>query len=224
MTNALVAKTPMDERLADLLRPSIEGMGYRLVRVRLMSGGAKTLQIMAERPDGAMEVEDCAELSRTVSAVLDVEDPISDAYNLEVSSPGIDRPLTALGDFKRYTGYEAKLETRDLIDGRKRFRGALQGADEAAETVAIEVQVADGGRETVSLPFDALADAKLVLTDALIAESLKGRGRTPAGVAAEGAEMDVDLDAAEITDAEDGDDEEQAPAPRRDALKGSSNP
>ena len=192
--NALMAKTPMDARLAELLAPSIEGIGYRLVRVRLMGGKRATLQIMAERPDGSMEVEDCAELSRLLSAVLDVQDPIEGAYSLEVSSPGIDRPLTSLSDFERYRGFEAKLETRDLIDGRKRFRGPLKGVVEQAQ-VAIEVEKEAGAHEVVALPFDALADAKLVLTDELIAASLKGQAARPGAAPAEGVEMDVDLDA-----------------------------
>jgi ribosome maturation factor RimP len=104
-------------------------MGFELVRVRLMGGQTPTLQIMAERPDGGIEVDDCAEISTAVSAVLDVEDPITDAYTLEVSSPGIDRPLTRLKDFDTYEGYEAKLETAELIDGRKRFKGVLAGVE-----------------------------------------------------------------------------------------------
>ena len=197
--NALMAKTPMDARLAEMLTPSIEGLGYRLVRVRLMGGKRATLQIMAERPDGTMEVEDCAQLSRLLSAVLDVEDPIDGAYSLEISSPGIDRPLTSPADFERYAGFEAKLETRDLIEGRKRFRGPLRGLAENAQ-VAIEVEKEAGAREVVALPFDALADAKLVLTDELIAASLKGQAARPGGAPVEGAEMDVDLDAVDLVE------------------------
>ncbi|MBX2855042.1 MAG: ribosome maturation factor RimP [Rhodobacteraceae bacterium] len=194
-----MAKTPMDARLAEMLGPSIEGVGFRLVRVRLMGGKRATLQIMAERPDGTMEVEDCAELSRLISAVLDVEDPIEDAYSLEVSSPGIDRPLTSLADFERYVGFEAKLETRDLIEGRKRFRGPLRGVVDP-EQVAIEVEKEAGAREVVALPFDALADAKLLLTDELIAASLKGQAARPGAAPVEGAEMEVDLDAVDLAE------------------------
>ena len=165
MTN-MIAKAPIDQRLAALVQPSIEGMGFELVRLRLMAGKKVTLQIMAERPDGTMEVEDCAELSRNVSAILDVEDPISGEYSLEVSSPGIDRPLTRLTDFDRWEGYEAKLETDDLIDGRKRFKGILSGVE--GNEVLIDI---DEG--TIGLEFDWLADAKLVLTDELITESLR---------------------------------------------------
>lgn len=164
----LVAKAPVDQRLARLVTPTIEGMGYRLVRLRLMGGKRLTLQIMAERPDGSMEIEDCAELSRTLSAVLDVEDPIEHEYTLEVSSPGIDRPLTRLDDFARWAGYVARLETEELIEGRRRFKGTLRGVDAAYVLIDTEQGLA-------RVPFDRLADAKLVLTDALVAESLKGR-------------------------------------------------
>lgn len=162
----LVAKAPFDQRIAGLIAPTMEAMGYALVRLRLMGGKTKTLQVMAERPDGQMEIEDCATLSRALSAVLDVEDPLADAYTLEVSSPGIDRPLTRLADFARWEGYEAKLETEEPIEGRKRFKGILAGVEDGE--VLIEI---DEG--TIGLDFDWLADAKLVLTDELIAESLR---------------------------------------------------
>jgi ribosome maturation factor RimP len=162
----LVAKAPIDQRLAEIVRPTVEGMGFELVRLRLMGGKKTTVQVMAERPDGTMEIEDCASLSRAISAVLDVEDPIDSAYTLEVSSPGIDRPLTRLHDFDRWEGHEAKLETDELIDGRKRFRGVLAGTE--GSEVLIEI---DEG--TIGLEFDWLADAKLVLTDDLVRESLR---------------------------------------------------
>jgi len=164
----LVAKAAIDRRLAEILTPVIEGMGFELVRVRLMGGKSKTVQIMAERPDGRIEVDDCAEISTAVSAVLDVEDPIEDAYTLEVSSPGIDRPLTRLKDFETWEGYDAKLETAELIDGRRRFKGVLAGTE--GDEVLINV---DEG--TIGLKFDWLSDAKLVLTDALIRDMLRAR-------------------------------------------------
>lgn len=163
---SMIAKTPIDQRMAAIVQPAMEGMGFQLVRLRLMSGKKMTLQIMAERSDGTMEVEDCAEVSRTISAILDVEDPIESEYTLEVSSPGIDRPLTRLTDFDRWEGYEAKLETTDLIDGRRRFKGILCGTEDAE--VLLEI---DEG--TIGLQFDWLSDAKLVLTDDLITESLR---------------------------------------------------
>lgn len=164
----LIAKAPIDQRLAGILTPVIEGLGYELVRVRLMSGKSKTLQIMADKPDGGIEVDDCAKISTAVSAVMDVEDPLEDAYTLEVSSPGIDRPLTRLKDFDAWAGYEAKIETTELIDGRRRFRGLLAGTE--GDEVLIEI---DEG--TIGLKFDWLSDAKLVLTDGLIADMLRAR-------------------------------------------------
>jgi len=168
MSNDLIAKTAMDRRLAEIITPVIEDMGYELVRVRLMGGKTATLQIMAEKPEGGIEVDDCAEISTAVSAVLDVEDPIIDAYTLEVSSPGIDRPLTRLKDFDAFEGYEAKLETAELVGGRKRFKGVLAGTEGGEVLINID-------EGTVGLEFDWLADAKLVLTDALIRDMLKAR-------------------------------------------------
>ncbi|MGI3186142.1 ribosome maturation factor RimP [Nioella aestuarii] len=169
----LIAKTAMDRRLADILTPLIEGMGFELVRIRLMSGKTMTLQIMAERPEGGIEVDQCAEISTAVSALLDVEDPIEDNYTLEVSSPGIDRPLTRLKDFDTWQGYEAKLETEELIDGRRRFKGELAGID--GDEVLINLVDEKGDPVTIGLEFDWLTDAKLVLTDDLITEMLRQR-------------------------------------------------
>ena len=169
----LIAKTAMDRRLADILTPLIEGMGFELVRIRLMSGKTMTLQIMAERPEGGIEVDQCAEISTAVSALLDVEDPIEDNYTLEVSSPGIDRPLTRLKDFDTWQGYEAKLETAELIDGRRRFKGELAGID--GDEVLINLVDEKGEPVTIGLEFDWLTDAKLVLTDELITEMLRQR-------------------------------------------------
>jgi ribosome maturation factor RimP len=168
----LIAKTAIDQRLAQIVTPVIEGLGFELVRLRVMSGKTRTLQIMADRPEGGIEVQDCADISTAVSAVLDVEDPLEDAYTLEVSSPGIDRPLTRLKDFAVWEGYEARLETNELIDGRRRFRGALAGVD--GDEVLIEIEE---GEETltIGLKFDWLSDAKLILTDDLIAEMLRAR-------------------------------------------------
>lgn len=160
-------------RLRDMLAPTAADLGYELVRIRFMGGeGRRILQVMAERPDGSMDVDGCAELSRGLSAILDVEDPISDAYDLEVSSPGIDRPLTRPKDFERFEGFEAKIETTTLIDGRRRFRGELEGVED--DEILLKVQV-DGSSEPQVLGFDfgLIADAKLVLTDDLIRESLR---------------------------------------------------
>ncbi len=168
MSNDLIAKTAIDRRMAEIITPVIEDMGFELVRVRLMGGKTNTLQIMAEKPEGGIEVDQCADISNAVSAVLDVEDPLTDAYTLEVSSPGIDRPLTRLKDFEEFEGYEAKLETSEMIDGRKRFKGVLAGVE--GDEVLINIE-----EGTVGLQFDWLADAKLVLTDELIKDMLKAR-------------------------------------------------
>ncbi|RME14030.1 MAG: ribosome maturation factor RimP [Alphaproteobacteria bacterium] len=170
--NDLVAKTAIDRKLAEIARPVIEGMGFELVRIRLMGGQKKTLQVMAERPEGGIEVDDLANISTALGAVLDVEDPIEGNYTLEVSSPGIDRPLTRLKDFETWQGHAAKVETSELIDGRKRFKGILQGAEGDEVLIEIEDQ---GEAVTIGLTFDLLADAKLVLTDELIAETLRQR-------------------------------------------------
>ncbi len=168
MTNDLIAKAAIDRRMAEIITPVIEDMGFELVRVRLMSGKTTTLQIMADKPDGGIEVDDCAEISQAVGAVLDVEDPILDEYTLEVSSPGIDRPLTRLKDFEMFEGYEAKIETAEMIDGRRRFKGELAGVEDDE----VLINVAEG---TIGLKFDWLSEAKLVLTDDLIKEMLRQR-------------------------------------------------
>jgi len=185
MTNDLIAKAAIDRRLAEIITPVIEDMGFELVRVRLMGGKTQLLQIMADRPEGGIEVDDCAAISTAVSAVLDVEDPITDPYTLEVSSPGIDRPLTRLKDFEEFEGYEAKLETAEPIDGRKRFKGVLAGVE--GDEVMLNV---DEG--TIGLQFDWLSDAKLVLTDELIREML--RARKAAGVIDETSFDEIETD------------------------------
>jgi ribosome maturation factor RimP len=157
-------------QLEPILSPVVEAAGYRLVRLRLLSGKRKTLQIMAERADGLMDVDDCAKLSRALSEYLDSnEDVIEGEYMLEVSSPGIDRPLTRLTDYARWSGHDARLElVAPDATGRKRYKGRLLGLE--GSDVALDV---DGAR--VCLPFGAIAEAKLVLTDALIQEDLKAR-------------------------------------------------
>ncbi len=162
----LIAKTAIDRRLADIVGPVIEGMGFELVRIRLMGGKTRILQIMADKPDGGIDVDDCGQISTAVSVVLDVEDPVEDNYVLEVSSPGIDRPLTRLKDFDIWAGWEARIETTELIDGRRRFKGTLAGIED--DEVLVNV---DEG--TIGLKFEWLSDAKLLLTDELIAEMLR---------------------------------------------------
>ena len=168
MTNDLIAKSAVEKKLLGLINPLIADMGFELVRLRLMSNKEITLQIMVARPDGFINVDECADLSTAISALLDVEDPIIDAYSLEVSSPGIDRPLTRMKDFEEFEGYDARLETVELIDGRKRFKGTLAGTNGSE----IMINVDEG---TIGLEFEWLAEAKLILTDELIKEMLKQR-------------------------------------------------
>lgn len=168
----LVARTAIDRRLAEIVRPAVEAVGFELVRLRLMSGKTRTLQIMADRADGGIEIDELGEITTMVSAVLDVEDPVEDAYVLEVSSPGIDRPLTRFKDFDTWADYEARVETAELIDGRRRFKGMLRGTE--GDEILIEIED-HGAPVTIGLKFSWLSDAKLVLTDELIAETLRTR-------------------------------------------------
>ena len=155
-------------QLEPILAPVVEAAGFRLVRLRLIGGKKKTLQVMAEREDGSMNVEDCATLSRALSEFLDQDDPIEGEYELEVSSPGIDRPLTRLADFARWSGHEAKIELAAPLDGRKRMRAVLLGLDGSDVVV-------DAHGERLTFPFRVIAEAKLVLSDKLIQEDLKAR-------------------------------------------------
>jgi ribosome maturation factor RimP len=194
----LVAKTAIDRRLADIVQPVIEGMGFELVRLRLMGGKTRILQIMADRPEGGIGVEECGRISTVVSAALDVKDPIEDAYVLEVSSPGIDRPLTRLKDFEAWRGWDARVETSELIDGRRRFKGVLQGVE--GNEILIEIEE---GTEmlTIGLDFEWLSDAKLLLTEELIAEMLRQKK------VAEPAEGEFDAIEDETDDDTDPDDD-----------------
>ena len=157
-------KTAEDLTLLELLDPVAEAAGYEIVRLRLMGGQTRRLQIMAERPDGHMDVEDCTRLSRAVSEVLDAADPIKGEYLLEVSTPGIDRPLTRLKDFDLYDGYEVRMELDRIAEGRKRFRGQLAGIE--GENVGINLE--EEPDTTVYVPFGWIVDAKLALTDELL--------------------------------------------------------
>ena len=165
-------KPAEDQNLLELLDPVAEAAGYAIVRLRLMGGAhVRRLQVMAERPsDGEMNVEDCARLSRAISEVLDAADPIAGEYTLEVSSPGVDRPLTRLSDFEAYQGYEARIELDRLAEGRKRFKGVLAGVDEGQ--VAFDIE---GEAETALIPFDWIAEAKLVLSDQLMKRGAEAR-------------------------------------------------
>lgn len=164
-------KTAEDAKLLELLDPVAEAAGYEIVRLRLMGGQhARRLQIMAETPDGEMVVEDCARLSRALSEVLDAADPVSGEYTLEVSSPGIDRPLTRLKDFVNWEGCEARLELDRMAEGRKRFRGMLAGVED--QNVAIDLE---GEEHTALVPFSWIIEAKLVMTDQLMKRGAEQR-------------------------------------------------
>ena len=159
----------LEDRLIALIEPVVENAGFELVRVRITGGNnVKTLQVMAERPDKTMSAEDCAKLSRALSPVLDEADPIEGNYNLEVSSPGIDRPLVKLKDFDDWQGWPAKLELNRLVEGRKRFKGVVAGVDEGK--VAFDIE---GEEDTALFPIEWIASAQLVLTEELIRETMK---------------------------------------------------
>jgi len=168
------ALTQHQDPLFALIDPAVKAEGFELVRVRVTGANTKTLQVMAERADRTMSAQDCARLSRVLSPMLDEADPVEGRYVLEVSSPGIDRPLVRPRDFEDWRGYEAKLELNRLVEGRKRFSGVLAGVDDGK--VAFDI---DGEEETALFPFNWIGTAKLVLTDALISESLKAAKNTP---------------------------------------------
>jgi ribosome maturation factor RimP len=172
----LITEPGRAERVALVAAPVLAGLGYRLVRVRISGLDGCTVQIMAERPDGTMAIEDCEAASRALSPVLDVADPIESAYRLEISSPGIDRPLVRHSDFERYAGHVAKIELSAPLDGRRRFRGVLVGTEGDAVRLRRD-DAAPGEVAEVVLPIEAMAEARLVLTDALVAEALR-RGKS----------------------------------------------
>ncbi len=177
--------------MAALAEPVIEDLGFRLVRVKCSGRNGFTVQIMAERDDGTIGVDDCEEISRNVAPVLDAEDPVDRAYHLEVSSPGIDRPLVRRSDFERWAGHVAKIELAEAHDGRRRFRGVLLGLKD--ETFGVRLEgVAAGEPDTVWIPVDLLTEARLILTDELIAASFKAAKRALAETSAEGESDEED--------------------------------
>ena len=168
----LIVEPGLSARVAHVAEPVIEQLGYRLVRVKVSGADGCTVQIMAERPDGSMTVEDCEAVSRALSPVLDVADPIDRAYRLEISSPGIDRPLVRKSDFDRFAGHLARIEMEIPIDGRKRFRGLLAGTE--GEATRLKRDDAEAGETTeILLPISEMSEAKLVLTDELVAQALR---------------------------------------------------
>ena len=167
----LISEPGRAARVAAVVEPVLASLGYRLVRVRVTAFAGCTVQIMAERPDGSMNIDDCEVVSRALSPVLDVADPIETAYRLEISSPGIDRPLVRRSDFERYSGHVAHVEMQAPVDGRRRFRGELLGTD--GDAVRLRFGDTDQDRNDVLLPINDMTEARLVLTDSLIAESLR---------------------------------------------------
>jgi ribosome maturation factor RimP len=189
------ANTPLEKRVLEIVEPLAHDLDFEIVRVRLQgSARRQRLQIMAERADGSMSAQDCGDLSRALSARLDVEDPFRGEWELEVSSPGIDRPLTMPSHFDRWEGFSAKLHLDRLVEGRKRFTGLLAGYDADNQGVMIDL---DGEEETAVIPFDWIDDAKLVLTDELIEESLRRRPQL-----ADLSEIELEEDTADDADQE----------------------
>jgi ribosome maturation factor RimP len=168
----LIVETGLDLRVAEIIEPVLAAMDYQLVRVRMLNQNGMTLQVMAERLDGTMDVEGCEAVSVAISPVLDVEDPIDREYHLEVSSPGIDRPMVRKSDFTRWLGHLVKCETSIMIDNRKRFRGKIAEVNEDGFIIERD-QVASGEEPRVTIPFSALAEGKLILTDELIRDALR---------------------------------------------------
>jgi len=185
----LIIETGLDLRIAEIIEPVLSAMDYRLVRVRMLNQNGLTLQIMAERNDGTMDVDGCEAVSMAISPVLDVEDPIDKAYHLEVSSPGIDRPMVRKSDFFRWKGHVVKCETSIMIDNRKRFRGRITEANTEGFTIERD-QVAYGEEPRVTIPFPALAEAKLILTDDLIRDALRADKLAKAEAANQNGEDD----------------------------------
>lgn len=177
-TQRYLRQSPLEARIAGIVAPVAEALGYDLVRVRITQENGCTLQIMCEDANGQFTIEDCETLHRDLSPVLDLEDPIDQEYHLEISSPGVDRPLVRARDFERWAGHVAKVELADLVDGRKRFRGEIVGAD--ADTFTIRLLDAPKGEDPEhTLPLRLLADAKLVMTDALLDAARKAQQDNP---------------------------------------------
>jgi ribosome maturation factor RimP len=191
-TERFARETGRAAELASIIEPVLESMGFRLVRVHVTGGSAATLQIMAERPDGSMSIDDCETISKQLSPVLDVADALPGAYRLEVSSPGIDRPLVRPSDFEAWAGQLVKIELKELIDGRRRFRGTIEGYEDGEARVEIEME----GQEpaVIGLPIGLIEEAKLVLTDELIRESLRRAKKKGKGGLTDGSVAPDDLE------------------------------
>ena len=193
-----LTETGVAARVAEIVERTILPMGYRLVRVRVNGNNGCTVQIMAERPDGTMTVDDCEEISKAISPVLDVDDPVGRAYHLEISSPGIDRPLVRASDFQRWAGHEARIEMTLIVAGRRKFRGILLGAEGSKARIRrIDAQL--GEATDVELKIDEMSEAHLILTDALVTESLRRAKVASKALAAQiEAEDEAELDATNV--------------------------
>ncbi|HXE02113.1 MAG TPA: ribosome maturation factor RimP [Hyphomicrobium sp.] len=191
-TRRFLRETGVAADIASIVEPVLEDLGFRLVRVKVQGGGTadRIVQLMTERPDGSITIDDCEAISKSISPVLDVADPISGTYRLEISSPGIDRPLVRPSDFEDWSGHEARIELTEPVGGRKRFKGVLEGFEDGE--VRIQADTGEHGIQLLGLPVHLISDAKLVLTDELIREALaraKERHSTRPG---DGAELDED--------------------------------
>ena len=194
-TDRFLRETGLAAEFAQIVEPVLEGLGFRLVRVLVSGNVERIVQIMAEKPAGSINVDDCETISKNLSPVLDVADPLSGKYRLEVSSPGIDRPLVRPSDFEDWSGHEAKIETKEPVDGRKRFKGMLEGFEDGEVRIAAEA--GSLGIQHLGFPVNLIADAKLVLTDDLIREALarakKRHSSRPGDMRpGDGAELDAD--------------------------------
>ncbi len=190
-TKRFLRETGVAAEVATIVEPVLADLGFRLVRVKIQGDGRdRIMQLMAERPDGSITVDDCEAISKGISPVLDVADPISGNYRLEVSSPGIDRPLVRPSDFEDWSGHEAKIELKEAIDGRKRFKGLLEGFE--AGEVRIKADTGQHGIQHLGLPVHLISDAKLVLTDELIREALQRAKERHSTRPGDGAELDED--------------------------------
>lgn len=195
MLNRFIQETGLAGSIAELVAPVLDDLGFRLVRVDVSRREGMTVQVMAEREDGTINIDDCQQISRQLSPILDVHDPIAGKYRLEVSSPGIDRPLVRPADFELWAGYEAKVGLKQPIDGRKRFHGRIEGFED--DEVRLEVELEDLGAQTIGLPVNLIAEARLVLTDDLVREALtRAKNRQNSGIGdgsdAEGLDLEAE--------------------------------
>lgn len=186
-----VRETGQETRIAAIIEPAIKGLGYDLVRVKILPANGCTLQIMAEDENGNFTITDCEKVSHEINPILDVEDPIDRAYHLEVSSPGIDRPLVRARDFERWAGHEARIELIDMLNGRRRFRGVIEGVDDGHAIINVP-DMPEGADPIFKLALDNIGEAKLIMTDKLLEEAAKRQAENP-------EPEDPDVETIEIT-------------------------